>query len=247
MFKIGAQLIIWGSRIFEDLPSVLDEVSEIGYEGVESNYKVFATVKDIKTLLRSKELNLVALHSTISDLYNDDVLERYLEFLLDVGGLYLTVSGIGHPSRMNLIDKDIEVLKKAASKTSEYGIKLCYHNHYWEFQNGVMDRIIGEISNKLSLCIDVYWVRCAGYDPAEYVERYLDIVEYLHLKDGTLDDMKERRFKELGLGIIDFKKIVQIVRGKVRWLVIEQDRTDKEPKESMQINFKYIYEIITYM
>lgn len=247
MFKIGAQLIIWGSRIFEDLPSVLDEVSEIGYEGVESNYKVFTTVKDIKTLLRSKDLDLVALHSTISDLYNDDVLERYLEFLSDVGGLYLTISGIGHPSRMNLIDKDIEVLKKAASKTSEYGIKLCYHNHHWEFQNGVMDRIIGEIPDKLSLCIDVYWVRCAGYDPAEYVERYLDIVEYLHLKDGTLDDMKERRFKELGLGIIDFRKIIQIVRGKVRWFVIEQDRTDKEPKESMQINFKYIYEITRYM
>ncbi|MEM4462445.1 MAG: sugar phosphate isomerase/epimerase, partial [Candidatus Bathyarchaeia archaeon] len=221
--------------------------SKIGYKGVESNYKAFATVKDIKTLLRSRKLNLVALHSTISDLYSEDLLERYIEFLLDIEGSYLTVSGVGHPSRVDLTDKDLEILKKAALKTSEYGVKLCYHNHHWEFQNGIMDRIINEASDMLSLCIDVYWVRYAGYDPAEYIERYLDIVEYLHLKDGTLEDIKERGFRELGLGIIDFKKILKIVKGKVEWLVIEQDRTYKEPKESMQMNFKYIYEIIKYV
>lgn len=246
MFKVGAQLIIWGSRIFEDLPSVLDEVTELGYEGVETGGKVFSEYSEPERMLESRRLKLVGLHVPIVDLYREDSLEGYLEITGRLGGAYLTVSGVGHSSRLDMVSRDLEVLEEAGKKALDYNVKLCYHNHDWEFYTGVIGRIIREINDEyVGLCVDTYWVRSAGYDPAKFIERHLDRVEYLHLKDGTLEDMRSRRFRELGRGIVDFPNILEIAGGKVEWLVVEQDRTEGDPKESMKASLEYLKKVLS--
>ena len=39
---------------------------------------------------------------------------------------------------------------------------------------------------KMACCFDVYWLACAGIDPAAFLERHGDRLAVAHLKDGTL-------------------------------------------------------------
>jgi len=57
--KIGVELIVWGKggKIFPDsgeLPGVLDEVSSLGYVGVETIIVAFEKVPDPKYMLSKR-------------------------------------------------------------------------------------------------------------------------------------------------------------------------------------------------
>ncbi|MEM2906229.1 MAG: hypothetical protein QW057_01445 [Candidatus Bathyarchaeia archaeon] len=75
-------------------------------------------------------------------------------------------------------------------------------------------------------------------DPAWYVKQNLARTPYLHLKDG-----RDRAFLELGQGTVDFPAVIKALQGgNVDWLVVEQDRTAKTPRESMAHSQRYLSE-----
>ena len=72
----------------------------------------------------------------------------------------------------------------------------------------------------------------------EFLKENLDRVAYLHLKD-----MRDKEFVELSQGVVDFPGVFKAIEGRnVEWAVVEQDRTKKTPKESMQISIEYLKE-----
>jgi len=244
--KIGAQLIIWGNRALEDLPRVLDEVSSIGYDGIEAGTTTFDKVKDPKGLLDAKGLSLAGLHTGIENI-DEETIEKALSLLQRLDGHYLLFSGAGGKENTEEnYRRNARLLEKIGKKAKEYEVKVCYHNHWQEIVNDAMGiRIICEETSPefVSLCIDTYWVRCGGLSPVEFIKKHLDRVAYLHLKDGTEEGMKRYEFKELGQGVIDFPAILEVVKtADIEWYVVEQDRTDKTPKESMEISRKYLRE-----
>ncbi len=136
------------------------------------------------------------------------------------------------------------VLEKIGRKAKAYEVKVCYHNHWQEIINDATGiRIICEETSPefVSLCVDTYWVKYGGLSPVEFIKRHLDRVAYLHLKDGTEEGMKRYEFKELGQGVIDFPAIIDVAKtADIEWYIVEQDRTNKTPKESMEISRKYL-------
>ena len=53
--------------------------------------------------------------------------------------------------------------------------------------------------------------------------------------------MKKYEFLELGRGIVDFPSVFEVVKSAdIEWYVVEQDRTDRTPKESMAISRRYL-------
>jgi len=239
--KIGAQLIIWGNRALEDLPGVLDEVSSIGYDGVEAIANIFEKVSDPKGLLTAKGLELAGIHMGI----DEKVAENALGILRKADGRYLLFSGAGgkENSEENY-RRSAKLLEKIGRKASKHGVKVCYHNHWQEIVNDAMGTkiICQETSPEfVSLCIDTYWVKCGGLSPADFIKENLDRVTFLHLKDGTEEGMKKHEFLELGRGIVDFPSVFKVVEAAdIEWYVVEQDRTDKTPKESMTISRRYL-------
>ena len=244
--KIGAELIIWGNRILEDLPGVLDEVSSIGYHGIETSPIVFERVTNPKGLLEAKNLSLAGLHMGLGNV-DEGSIEAALVMLQKIEGRYLLFSGAGGKENTEEnYKRNARFLEKVGKKAEGYGVKVCYHNHWQEIINNAMGiRIICEETSLefVSLCIDTYWVRCGGLAPIGFMKEYLDRVAYLHLKDGTEEGMRKYEFLELGQGIIDFPAIIEVAKSAdIEWYVIEQDRTDKTPKESMKRSRKYLGE-----
>lgn len=246
--RIGAQLIIWGQRIESDLLGVLDEVSSLGYEGIECGTETFNAVSDAKQILTSRGLSLAGLHTSISSITRERV-KKAIVTLENLGGHYLIFSGAG--GRENTDEnylKNSKLLEEYGKIAGEHGITVCYHNHWQEIVNNERGiRLILENTDPkyVSLCVDTYWVKHGGKDPLEFIKRHKDRIAYLHLKDGSIEGMKKTppEFLELGRGIIDFPSILETAKSlNIEWVVVEQDRTNLTPKESMAISRRYLKE-----
>lgn len=188
---------------------------------------------------------MAGLHLNIN-LTNEKLLNEALDVLNKLDGPYLLFSGAGgrENSEENYL-RNSKKLEECGKKSMERGVKVCYHDHWQEIiDNAKGMRIICEntASEHVALCIDTYWVKFGGLSPVEYVKANIDCIEYLHLKDGTEEGIKNRRaeFIEIGQGCIDFQSIMEAIKSsRVEWLIVEQDRTIRTPKESMAISRKY--------
>lgn len=243
--KIGAQLIIWGAKPRENLKGVLDEVREAGYDGIETSPEIVSTdIMETRRLLLEKGLRLVALHMGVGNMEQVEPAARLLERL---EGEYLTFSGPGGKGSEEDYLNCAEFLNKAGRIARKHGVKTCYHNHGHEMAND--QRGIGIIIQKtepklVGLCVDTYWVKFGGADPLQFIKTNRERIEYLHLKDGSEEDMENRKFSELGKGSIDFPAILGFtMQLGVKWVVVEQDLTPRSPFESMLESRNYLRKI----
>ncbi len=243
--KIGAQLIIWGAKPRENLKGVLEEVREAGYDGIETSPEIVSTdIMETRRLLLEKGLRLVALHMGVGNMEQVEPAARLLERL---EGEYLTFSGPGGKGSEEDYLNCAEFLNKAGRIARKHGVKTCYHNHGHEIANN--QRGIGIIIQKtepelVGLCVDTYWVKFGGANPLQFIKTNRERIEYLHLKDGSEEDMKNRKFSELGKGSIDFPAILGFTTQLgVKWVVVEQDLTPRSPFESMLESRNYLRKI----
>ncbi|MBW3622635.1 MAG: sugar phosphate isomerase/epimerase [Armatimonadetes bacterium] len=243
--KIGAQLIIFGRRNAEDFPGVLQDVKAAGYDGFESgNLYARYSRGEVMDLLGSTGLEVCGAHSGFGDVADLDKVESAIEFLKGVGSRYLMVSGVGDLKRgLAAYDDAIEVFERAGRLCKSEGIDFCYHNHAWEFEptdgkipmHYLCDRTDPSL---VKLCIDVYWVHVGGEDPATFIRRYADRAAYFHFKDGW-----KGTFTELGRGEVDLERLMPEVLGVMpEWIAVEQDRTDGDPAQSMEVSRTFLRE-----
>jgi len=242
--KVGAQLIIWGRRAITDLPSVLDDVASLGYAGIEINAWMAGWMSDFKSLLDSRGLSLAGLHLGMFDM---KIVNTAMDFLGKMDGRYLIFSGAcGKENTDEDYRRGSRFLDEVGRRAEEKGVKVCYHNHWQEIVNNArgIKIIYSETSPKhVSLCVDTYWVKYGGLSPIDFIKENLDRIAYLHLKDGTEEGIKRREFLELGKGTIDFSAIMETIESsKIEWIVVEQDVTNRTPKESMAISRRYLKE-----
>lgn len=198
-----------------------------------------ARYQNAREFFAARGLRLAGLHMGVGDMKTVDDSLRLLNAL---GGRYMIFSGAG--GRTNTEEeyrRNSRFLQDAGRKAAGQGVKVLYHNHDAEIRNNTLGmRIICEETapELVGLCIDVFWVQVGGLTPAEYVKENLARTPYLHLKDG-----RDRTFSELGQGTVDFPAVMRAIQGgNVEWLVVEQDRTLKAPKESMALSRQYLRE-----
>ncbi|MGI5423852.1 sugar phosphate isomerase/epimerase family protein [Streptomyces sp. CA-179760] len=80
-------------------------------------------------------------------------------------------------------------LNAAAKKGAEYGIRVGYHNHWWEFETKIegvsaLEFFVGLLDPEVVLEIDTYWAAVGGEDPAALLRRLGERVVAVHIKDG---------------------------------------------------------------
>jgi len=237
--RIGAQLIVWGKRIDADLPGVLDEVAELGYAGVEMSPVQLEKYPDPRKLFASRNLSLIGLHMGVGDL---KLVDTALKLLRKAEGRYLLFSGAGGRGNTEQeYRQNSKFLQDAGKEAKKYNVRVCYHNHAQEIINNAIGmKIVCEETEPelVSLCVDTFWVQYGGLSPVDFIKENLNRVAYLHLKD-----MRDREFVELGQGVIDFPAVIKAVKSiALEWAVVEQDRTKRTTKESMEISRRYLKE-----
>ena len=247
--KIGIQTRPWGpEKNRQHLPEVLAEIASAGYDGVEIGAQHLDISKPdaFRQLATSHGLQPVAIHVG-GEIYNPQAIQAALEnleraavFAAQVGAMFLAFSGKAKENKsVEEFQIEVESLSRVGQLCRENGIRLAYHNHYWEIQDDCRELryLCGHTDPALvSLCLDVAWVHRAGGVPAETARTFLDRIAYLHIKDTT-----DTEWREVGYGNVDWISLFQVIRtSKFPWLVVEQDETKRAPVESARMSREYL-------
>ena len=244
--RIGAQTIVWGEGIKEQMPGILSFLSENGYSGVETGMRHFdaGRAEHYRELYRTRGITPLGIHSGGTFWDPAQAAEEMkkigdtIDFASAVGFQYLVISG--NPQ------ETIESMKDSAAtygeigeKCREAGLRMAYHNHDWELldDGAIIDVLMTETSGEnVAWVLDAAWAGIAGMDLEAVFERYGDRIAYLHVKDA-----RDKTFCELGTGDLDLAETLSLAGSYgVEWIVVEQDYTSLTPEESMKKNMAFL-------
>lgn len=244
MIPISVQLYTVRDLTSKDFADAMKRVAAIGYQTVElAGYGNLKTAKEARAALDAAGLKAAGMHAPIEQL--ESAIEKVLDDAETVGTTVIVCPFLAEARRKDArgwkqVAKSLNAAGRAAH---ERGIELAYHNHSFEFQKfagqtGLDILFSNSEAHLVKAEIDVYWVQHGGEDPSERIEKLGDRVIALHLKD--MADGPDRRFAEVGTGILDFKSILAAAeKAGVKFGAVEQDDCyGKSTLESIRTSFQ---------
>lgn len=267
-FPIALQLYSIRSDIEADFEGALRKVKSLGYDGVEFAGLYGKSSAEVKKMCDEIGLNPISAHVPYGELLEgDETFKTYAE----IGCKYIVIPWI-NDEYLAGGEKNAEFnanIKKFSEFAKKYGMKLCYHNHDFEFQTVdgeyKLDRLYTDNTAEiLSPQLDTCWVNVGGENPAEYIRKYNGRIEIVHLKDfvgsksdnmygliGT--DAKEQKaetakfeLRPVGSGVQDFPAILSACKDvNAKWVIIEQDEPSmgKSRLECAESSINYLKSI----
>lgn len=273
-FKIGIQLFSLRDEMSKDLKGTLKAVADMGYECVEFAGYHGHSAEEVRTICDKLGLDIVSVHQTHKVFIENP--EENVKFLKTLGVRYSVIPYVNPDEWKTDYDRLISEIKNVGKLLKDNGIQLLYHNHDFELtlKHGdkfVLDAMYSEVPSDI-LCpeLDMCWVKYSGQDPVEYLKKYGQIKEVLHVKDfvcknnngGAVYDLiddkgnvggdgrKDRdadgfEFRPVGYGIQDFEAILKAAEEtNVKYLIVEQDQHyDKTALEDAKLSIDYLHSI----
>lgn len=260
---IGLQLWTVRNQMAKDKKATLKAIKDAGYYQVE-----LGDVADAKELLPiCKDLGLKVTSSfmnwqAIVDPKAKDVpsLPSIVEDAkkADLKHIVFGYIAKGHRETADQYKSHAETANKFGEMCNKAGMKLCYHNHSFEFakldDKGTtgFDLLMKHFDNdKCKFELDVFWAQIGGWDALKTLAKLKGRVSQVHLKDllkGTpviYDEGKvpHEAFKELGNGTIDMAKVLKISEEiGVEQCHVEQDQSP-DPIVSIGQSLKHLHSI----
>ncbi|WBV60502.1 sugar phosphate isomerase/epimerase [Chryseobacterium camelliae] len=251
---LAIQLYTVRDSISENLEKTLERLAGLGFTELEIygyNGTFFGkTGNEFQSVLNNVGLKVISSHHTTGILHNDQGTllknwEKSVEDLHFIGSKYMVCSYLFPEERtVEHYQKLPEIFDKSGEITKKAGIQFAYHNHDFEFEKfdnsrNVYEFILENTSPELvKMELDLYWISKAGLDPLVYFEKYPKRFPLWHVKDIKAET---KDFAEIGNGTIDFKRLFEAEKqaGLQHWF-LEQDSSDKDIFESIEISKKYI-------
>jgi len=262
--RLGLQLYSIRDLVAQDPLKTLETVAKIGYRHVETfgidptDWKYWGlSVAELKKALNDNGLKSHSGHYDLSKYLSrghedKENLEKYIEIAHQIGQEYVIAplnAPIDELGKLTVEDYQYaaDQLNRAGEMAKKAGIKIGYHNHFWEFRpfaNGTkgLDILIGFTEPGLvDFEMDIYWTEKAGFSPQSYFEKYPGRFPLWHVKDmdkdfsepiiggerDTMDFfglMAQIRYAEVGTGSIDYPNIAaQADKAGLKYAIVEQD------------------------
>jgi sugar phosphate isomerase/epimerase len=248
---LGVQLYTVREILPQHPREILDSIAEIGYREVEV---LRSQITLVAPYLKSVGLRPVSVHfetplitgnwrawkeddmPAVSESYTFD--EAIAE-AKQHGFEYMVFNYLPPKERgglgfyRSLADK----LNLAGEKCRKAGLRLCYHNHDFEFEPKPGGRPFETLLQRLDkslvgLEVDAFWVSMAGENAAAFIRQNASQVEMVHLKDRKpgapraydVASVPNDTFREVGNGDLNFREILSAAsRAGVKHYFVEQD------------------------
>jgi len=264
-FPIAIQLYSLRDEMAQDFEGTLKNVKKLGYDGVEFAGLFGKSAAEVKALCEKYSLTPISAHVPFVDMIADPTL---LNVYAEIGCKYVVIPYLTPEYRPDgeKFDEVISGAKLLGEKANSLGLKLCYHNHDFEFVklNGeyALDILYKEVSaDLLETELDTCWVNVGGENPSEYILKYNGRANIVHLKDFAgsksenmyaligIDDNEKKEpegkfeFRPLGYGKQNFPEILSACeKAGTKWVVVEQDNPSmgKTPFECAQMSIEYL-------
>ena len=250
---VGIQ--VYGLRdLLENTPErfeeVMQEVKEIGYDGVELAGLYGLKPAYIKEVLDKVGLTAFSAHVPFADMVED--IDQVIKDYSEIGVHFLVMPYLPEEYRPANPEGFLGFLKELdaiGAKINAAGMELLYHNHDFEFvklPDGAYgyDRMFEMIpAENLKSELDTCWCNVAIGKAADYVKKYSDRLPVLHLKDyikeGEVKNMYKLigveteeaaeesgyfGFRPVGFGQMIWEPVLEnALNGFTKWVVVEQD------------------------
>lgn len=179
-----------------DLPGTLKSVADMGYEAVEFAGYYGYSAQDLKVMLDDLGLKCAGTHTSLVSVQGEE-LKRTAEFNAILGNPYLVVPGVNHENYAGRegAARLGEELSQASVAAGEFGARVGYHNHSWEFKTlpdgGVpMDIIFEKADASVILQGDTGNAQEGAGDCTPLLEKYKNRAVTVHLKPFAADFSK---------------------------------------------------------
>ena len=265
---VALQLYSVRGDLEADFLGTLCKVSELGYDGVEFAGLYGYEPAQIKNWCDSLGLVPISAHVPLAEMLAD--IDKVIADYKAIGCEYIVVPYVTEERRPGgeLFMQMIDEIRAIGQKAKDAGLVLLYHNHDFEFaklENGQcgLDYMYENIpADLLQTELDQCWLKYAGYDPVEYLQKYSGRSPVVHLKDFFVQGKQEGdpyaligldegekkantafEFRPLGHGVQDIPSIIEASKAAgSKWLVVEQDNPSmgKTPFESVQMSIEYL-------
>ncbi|AGB40795.1 sugar phosphate isomerase/epimerase [Halobacteroides halobius DSM 5150] len=235
---VAVQLYTLRDETEKDFIGVLEEIAQMGYQGVEFAGYGGLTAEELKLHLDRLGLKSVGSHVGIEELTNN--LEEVITFNQKLGTDYLVCPWAEYEERTDYINM-AQQLTEIGKKCRAEGLQLCYHNHDHEFEefNGEygLDLIYEETNSRLVQAeLDTFWIKYAGLDVVSYIKKYSNRCPLIHLKDM---EAESKDYLEIGNGIMKIDQIILTAKeAGAKWLIVEQDECKGSAIESVKTSFE---------
>ena len=257
--NLGLQLWTVRFQLEDDAEGTLKAVKDAGYAQVELS-RVIGSDDLIKIC---DDMGLKYTSSFVdwtSVVHPDRKDAKKLEDIIaqakkwDIKHLVFGYIGKGSRETVDQMKHVAEASNKFGEMCNEADIKLCYHNHAFEFEKidgdtTGFDVLIDNFENdKCKFELDVFWAKIGGWDPFETMKRLDGRISQIHLKDlkqklGTIYDegqVPPDAYEECGDGSIDMGKVMELAAEiGVEQCHVEQDRSP-DPIWSIGKSMEYL-------
>jgi sugar phosphate isomerase/epimerase len=250
---VGVQLYTVRSILPQKPLETLRAIEKIGYREVEVTADGLAA---IWPSLQKTSLKAVSAH------LNDELFMREqaklppaLDDAKKRGFEYVVCPYVKPRDRggVEVIRKLGDTLNAAGELCNKAGLRLCYHNHAFEYQptpdGRLLDVLMKTADPKLvSLELDVMWAHVGGADPVSILKQYGDRIPLLHLKNVAPaietrynEEIPHAAFREIGNGAVDIPAVLRAAKqAGVKHYFVEQDYTPGDPIQSLRESFQYL-------
>lgn len=214
----------------KDMAGTLKKVAEIGYDAVEFAGYFGHSAEDLKKMLDDAGLKCAGTHTSL-DSVSDDNIEATAKFMATLGSPFLIVPGVGkefqgtRDGAMRLA----ETLTQASKTAAEFGARVGYHNHTWEFEplpggTFAMELLATNTPPEVILQVDSGNLQEAGVSPVEFMQTWSKRLGTVHIKPyvKTEDDFS-RYF--IGEDDSDWSAILGAINpANTEYIIVEQER-----------------------
>ncbi len=239
---IGLQLYTLRDALAADFEGTIRQVAAQGYVGVESANAAYVSTTPTAAAKLFQELGL-QVPSAHSDLPLGAKKNAVLDTMQILGCKdlvcpYIPAEEFASEDRIKFHSDE---LNQADEIARENGMRLSYHNHWWEYRQQVNGRpaykiMLENVAPTVNFEVDTYWVKTGGYDPADIIREYGSRAPLLHIKDGSTDEKDP--MVAVGDGVMDWASIISA--GKPEWLIVELDRCATDMLEAVGRSYTYL-------
>jgi sugar phosphate isomerase/epimerase len=242
---LSVQLYSLRDELAADRDGSLRRLSEIGYGAVEP-FDPTADPRGFRKIADELGLDVRSTHA-FQLLEQPERTNEVLDDIAEIGATLAIIPGsIPHDEFTSIdgIERTAATLNGIAERTAGHGIRLGYHNHWWEIEPMVDGRhAIEVLANLLApevfLEIDTYWAAVGGADPAALLSRLGGRVLALHVKDGPV--RKGEPHVAVGTGAMPIPEILAAAPDAAR--VVEFDQCATDIFEALAASRAYLAEL----
>lgn len=183
------QLYTLRDHLDADLDATLQRVAGIGYTQVEP-YRI-VPAPQTRALAAALDAHGLAAPSAHAGVLGEDQEQIFAAARqLGIGTVIVPASDPDRWTTAAGVEAIAAELNAAARVAADLGLRVGYHNHWWEFApidgRNALVHLADHLHPDVVLEIDTYWAAVAGVDPVAIITELGQRVRYLHLKDGPI-------------------------------------------------------------